>query len=164
MVSGALLTSTNGKKSDDEFYTRMEDIEEILKPFNLKDKEIYLCCDSEESNFVKYCKSKNLNYVNTSNDYKENESIFKNCDIIITNPPFSKWAEFFRYVLKFDKKFILFCPMLSLCNKEFIELNSNEKARIIYKVKDFIRPDGTKKSAAACVITNIMRRDTEWID
>lgn len=164
MVSGALLTSTNGKKTDDEFYTRMEDIEEILKSFNLKDKEIYLCCDSDKSNFVKYCESKNLNYINTSNDYKENESIFKNCDVIITNPPFSKWAEFFRYILKFNKKYILVCPALSLTNKEFIELNTDEKARIIYKVRDFIRPDGTKKSASAAVITNIMRRDTEWID
>lgn len=164
MVSGAFLTSTNGKKTDDEFYTRMEDIEEILKPFNLKDKQIYLCCDSEESNFVKYCESKNLNYINTSNDYKENESIFKNCDVIITNPPFSKWAEFFRYILKFDKKFIILCSTLSLSNKEFVELNTNEEARIIYKVRYFIRPDGTKKSASACVITNIMRRDTEWID
>ena len=164
MISGTLLTSRHGKKTDDEYYTRMEDVEEILKPFNLKDKEIYLCCDSEESNFVKYCKSKNLNYVNTSNDYKENENIFKNCDIIITNPPFSKWTEFFRYILKFNKKFIIFCPTLSLGNKDFVEHNSNEKARIIYEVKDFIRPDGTKKRACANVITNIMRRDTEWID
>ena len=164
MSSGAFLTSLNGKKPDDEFYTRMEDVEEILKPFNLKDKEIYLCCDSEKSNFVKYCKSKNLNYVNTSNDYKENESIFKNCDIIITNPPFSKWAEFFRYILKFNKKFIIFCSTFSLSDKEFVELNSNEKARIIKTIKYFIRPDGTKKVACASVITNIMRRDTEWID
>ena len=164
MANGGFITSKNGKKIDDEFYTRMEDVEEILKPFNLKDKEIYLCCDSEESNFVKYCESNNLNYINTSNDYKENESIFKNCDVIITNPPFSKWTEFFRYILKFNKKWIIFCPALSLSNKDFIELNSNEEARIIKCIKKFIRPDGTKKSACASVITNIMRRDTEWID
>ena len=90
MSRGLLHSSKNGKKTDDEYYTRMEDVETILKPFNLKGKQIYLCCDSEESNFVKYCESNNLNYINTLNDYKENESIFKNCDVIITNPPFSK--------------------------------------------------------------------------
>ena len=164
MSSGLLHSSKNGKKTDDEYYTRMEDVETILKPFTLKDKQIYLCCDSEESNFVKYCESNGLNYINTSNDYKENESIFKNCDVIITNPPFSKWAEFFRYILKFNKKFILVCPALSLTNKEFVELNTNEETRIIYRVKNFIRPDGTKKSATAAVITNIMRRDTKWTD
>lgn len=90
MANGAFISSHNGKRTDDEFYTRIEDIGEILEPFNLKDKQIYLCCDSEESNFVKYCESKNLNYINTSNDYRENEELFKKCDIIITNPPFSK--------------------------------------------------------------------------
>lgn len=90
MSSGLFFSSKNGKKTDDEYYTRMEDVEKILKPFNLKGKRVYMPCDDNRSNFSLYCYLNDINYLFTSDDYKNHEKQFNECDIIITNPPFSK--------------------------------------------------------------------------
>lgn len=119
---------------NDEFYTRMCDIEkEIPLHFeNLKNKTIYCCCDDFRiSNFVKYFKDhfieieiKKLiatNYDNGNGALKyvydgENETITElqgngdflsyectlikdnEADIIVTNPPFSKFKIFVQWL------------------------------------------------------------------
>lgn len=162
MVYGAFSSSCNGRITDDEFYTRREDIDNILKYYKLIDKKVYLCCDSDNSNYVKYCIDNKINYINTSDDYKNHEDLFNWSDVIITNPPFSKFAEFYRYIKKFNKKFIILCSTLSLANNELVKDCLNERLKVIDKVRYFIRPDGAKRSVNAVCITNIMNKDKEW--
>lgn len=117
---------------NDEFYTRMVDIEKEMPLHNFKDKAIYCCCDDYRiSNFIKYFKDhfvesgiKKLiatNYDNGDGAWKYvydgvNETITplegngdfmseectaikdNEADIIVTNPPFSKFKIFMQWL------------------------------------------------------------------
>lgn len=108
----------------DEYYTRYEHVKNIFERYipneELKDKIIYCPCDSDESNFVIYLKEhkddiqyKELIY--TSDDFNTHLDLFEKCDIIITNPPFSKIVkEFIPILNKVNKKFFIFGSMVSL--------------------------------------------------
>ena len=108
----------------DEYYTRYEHVKNIFERYipieELKDKIIYCPCDSDESNFVIYLKEhkdyiqyKELIY--TSDDFNTHLDLFEQCDIIITNPPFSKIIkEFIPILNKVNKKFFILGSMVSI--------------------------------------------------
>lgn len=105
------------KKKNDEFYTPYSMVESIVKVFKeelWKDQIIYCPCDAEWSNFPKYFKEhKELGYKdiwNTSDDFHTHTDLFEQCDIIITNPPFSIIRDWLDFIAKFNKKVIYVCP------------------------------------------------------
>ena len=105
------------KKKNDEFYTPYSMVESIVKAFKeelWKDQIIYCPCDAEWSNFPKYFKEhKELGYKdiwNTSDDFHTHRDLFEQCDIIITNPPFSIIRDWLDFIAKFNKKVISVCP------------------------------------------------------
>lgn len=108
----------NAKRvKDDEFYTPYEQFECWLKIClldKLENKIIYCPCDAEWSNFPKYFKEhKELGYKdiwNTSDDFHTHTDLFEQCDIIITNPPFSIIRDWLDFIAKFNKKVIYVCP------------------------------------------------------
>lgn len=114
----------NRERRYDEYYTRYEHVKNIIERYipieELKDKIIYCPCDSDESNFVIYLKEhkddiqyKELIY--TSDDYNNHLDLFEKCDIIITNPPFSKIIkEFIPILNKVNKKFFILGSMVTL--------------------------------------------------
>ena len=120
----------------DEYYTRYEHVKNIFERYipveELKDKIIYCPCDSDESNFVIYLKEhkddiqyKELIY--TSDDFNTHLDLFEKCDIIITNPPFSKIIkEFIPILNKVNKKFFILGSMISLW-RYWLLLNRNVK-------------------------------------
>lgn len=106
------------KKTSDEFYSTREFVEYCMsqiKPGTFKDKIVYMPADSDESEFVKYFKEfkNDIGYkelIYTSDDFFTHKDIFDKCDIVFTNPPFSKQSkqtEFFK-----------------TCNCEFILMNT----------------------------------------
>ena len=133
-------TSLNNAKQakNDEYYTRLEDIEKELEHYSpyLKDKKVYCNCDSEASMFWSYFTTNykrlglkgltathynpnstyRLDYINeqtiktnVSGDGSFNspisKAILKDCDIVITNPPFSLFRDFIDTIK--DKDFII---------------------------------------------------------
>ncbi len=145
------------EKKDDEYYTRLEDIERELKHYKgkFKDKVIFLNCDDPSwSNFWKYFynqfeylglkklisthyskkgksyalvafkeKGKVLSQeiaIESNGDFRAEDSLeyLRESDIIVTNPPFSLFTEFFRMLLNYKKKFIIIAPTTSLGNKD----------------------------------------------
>ena len=136
----------------DEYYTRYEHVKNIFERYipieELKDKIIYCPCDSDESNFVIYLKEhkddiqyKELIY--TSDDYNTHLDLFEKCDIIITNPPFSKIIkEFIPILNKVNKKFFILGSMVSIhsyalrlkINVKFVRVTSEDYF-------DFIMPE-----------------------
>lgn len=122
----------------DEYYTKYEHVKDMFDRYipheELKDKIIYCPCDSEKSNFVIYLKEykEDLGYkelIYTWDDYKTHIDLFEYCDIIITNPPFSKLV----------KEFI---PILNKVNKKFFILGSS--INILSYVKYFNNIDNIK--------------------
>lgn len=137
----------------DEYYTRYEHVKDLFERYipvdDLKDKIIYCPCDSDESNFVIYLKEhkEDLQYkelIYTWDDYNTHLDLFEKCDIIITNPPFSKLIkEFIPILNKVNKKFFILGSLISLPNyyNKF-----NDKDNIKYVRPDmyfnFMMPEG----------------------
>ena len=116
MSSLKALQEAKNKKND-EYYTPYSMVESIVKAFKeelWKDQIIYCPCDAEWSNFPKYFKEhKELGYKdiwNTSDDFHTHTDLFEQCDIIITNPPFSIIRDWLDFIAKFNKKVIYVCP------------------------------------------------------
>jgi|GEM_PF-2392340 len=96
------------KHNSDEYYTPRRVVEEMInfiKPEYLRNKIIYLPCDSEDSYFTIVFKEwkdkigyKELIY--TCDDFRTHEDLFRKADFVITNPPFSLNAQFFTMLQK----------------------------------------------------------------
>lgn len=134
-----LLSAKIAKR--DEFYTSYEEIELELKhylPF-LKDKIIYSNCDSQNSNFVKYFENnkeligyKDFYYTyfdpetgEGSFDSENSKKLLELCDVVITNPPFSKFISFIDLLMKYNKKFLVIGDQNALSGRLISELASN---------------------------------------
>ena len=135
----------------DEYYTKYEHVEDIFDRYipydKLKDKIIYCPCDSDKSNFVIYLKEHkdDLQYkelIYTSDDYNTHLDLFEYCDVIITNPPFSKLVkEFIPILNKVNKKFFILGSLVSLCS--YFENFEDKTIKYVRSDKyfDFIIPE-----------------------
>lgn len=131
------------KEKNDEFYTQLSDIERELKNYepHFKDKVVYCNCDSPSSNFVKYFEQnkdilgiKEFYYSwydkNTGNgDFRSPESIeiLKECDIVVTNPPFSLFREFVDILETYNKQYLVIGSMNAITYKEIFKLIKEDK-------------------------------------
>ena len=174
-------TSTNKnfhearRVKNDEFYTRLVDIENELSHYrdHFKNKIVYCNCDDPyRSNFVQYfalnfkflglkqlvatCykhpdiddsqfenvadrpikwvyngeQIEGQNYPDLSKaivtnlecdgDFRSEEclDVLKECDIVVTNPPFSLFREFVDTIFKYDKQFLIIGNQLAIQYKE----------------------------------------------
>lgn len=70
---------------------------------------------------------------------------YSNYDVVITNPPFSQFAELIRILIGSNVKFLVVGPQNALTLKEIIEFFQEDKIRIgyHYHLSGFRRPDGT---------------------
>ena len=162
-------TNLNIAKSanNDEFYTRIEDIEKELKYYKdfFKGKIVYCNCDRADgenrSNFFVYfvenfkefglkrliCISynkggkgrlciyngdTNLNNIidmDGDGDFRSEECIkwLEECDVVVTNPPFSLFRDFVAQLVKYDKKFLVVGNMNAITFKEIFPLIKENK-------------------------------------
>ena len=161
------------KNAYDEYYTTKEHVEYLFDKYIpkecLKDKIVYSFCDSEESEFVKYIKSHKdelqyKEYIYTSDDYNTHYDLFEKCDIIITNPPFSKLVkEIIPILNRCKKQFFIFGSIPSVHNYYRLFEDKNIKYIIIPRTnpdrtigEQYNCPDITKqKGIPTLYITNI---------
>ena len=162
-------TNLNIAKSakNDEFYTRIEDIEKELKYYKdfFKGKVVYCNCDRADgenrSNFFVYfvenfkefglkrliCTSynkggkgrlciyndnTNLNNIidmDGDGDFRSEECIkwLEECDVVVTNPPFSLFRDFVAQLVKYGKKFLIIGNMNAITFKEIFPLIKENK-------------------------------------
>lgn len=152
-----ILEKFNDAKNGDEFYTRLEDIERGLKPFDFTNKIVYCNCDNPEfSNFYKFFKTnfdklklKKL-YVTYYSDhpklyiitkdgeqildiksgrFQDNVDILKKVDIIVTNPPYSDDMpiELIDLCLSNHKDFIIVGPLHLAIKRKMFNYLKNEQ-------------------------------------
>ena len=104
-----------------------------------------------------------------SGGFSDREGIrqLKECDIVITNPPFSRLREFIKLMMASGKKFIIIGNLNAVGYKEIFPLIEGGKmwlgsARPNGK---FIRPDGSEASASSYWFTNIPhdRREKDFL-
>ena len=131
----------------DEYYTSYEDVERELVHYKpeFKGKSVYCNCDGEESAFWRFFKNEFHTFglklltatgiggeklVFDGADVKrskledgryqsdECKAILADCDILVTNPPFGLWRDYFDLVIKSGKSFILLGSLGCLTIKE----------------------------------------------
>jgi len=176
----------NYDKNGDEFYTQESDIKKILHEYNFKNKVVYCNCDNPEfSSFWKvfYDNFKSLElkklmatyysddpyfYEYNGEDIKktkiesgrfqDNVNYIKECDIVVTNPPFSDNMpiELTKILLDSKVDFIFVGPLHLLTNKEFFGYLKDHKVQAMkHNINKFKRPSGGFKNAPCCWWTNL---------
>lgn len=166
------------KAKNDEFYTRLEDIEKELCHYreHFKDKIVLCNCDDpRESKFFTYFSlnfeflglkrlicigykenghgvkyvydgDKNKNGVVDSEeievvelegngDFRNRETIeiLKECDVVVTNPPFSLFREYVAQLMEYNKKFLIIGNMNAITYKEVFPLIKENKIWLGFK-------------------------------
>ena len=184
-------------QKNDEFYTRLEDVEAELSQYTqyFKDKIIYLPCDNSNSAFWLYFQNNfdiiqpkkilastkaepygtidmlvnGQHYTSTLDDdgdfvlSEHCQRLIDECDIIITNPPFSKFRSFLTKILENQKKFLIIGNQNAFAYKEvFPYLKSGEIRTGYNMVKKFIQFDGSiKQFGNICWFTNLPTTKSE---
>ena len=113
------------RAKDDEFYTPFNVVADELDNYNFHGQRVFCPCDNEKSAFVQYFKLKNIDVqwrsytppTDLLGDVVKKRGVFETdeefdkgvaaCDVIVTNPPFSKWRSFFDTVIASGKKFLI---------------------------------------------------------
>lgn len=177
---------------NDEFYTRLEDIEEEISMHEdyvrqFEGKTVLCNCDDPEwSNFFlffrlhfKQLKLKKvifthyeidgspsyklewsgdylgydtLNLIKTplegNGDFRSPEcvALLDECDVVVTNPPFSLLREFIGLIIDHKKDMVIIANEVQCTSKEIFPLFQSGKLNFGYNhVKEFKIPDGTTK-------------------
>lgn len=84
--------------------------------------------------------------------------LLQEADIVVTNPPFSLFREFVKWLVDADKKFITLANMNAITYKEFFPLIKDGKVwqGNVSGVKEYLRPDYTyEKLGNTCWFTNV---------
>ena len=176
----------NDAKNGDEFYTKENDIRKVLGEYNFKGKTVYCNCDNPEfSNFWKIFYNdfnklglkkliatyysddpylyeydgKNIKKTKIdSGRFQDNVRYMKECDIVVTNPPFSEGmpTELAQMLLDAKIDFMFVGPLHLITNNTFFELIKDEKIFALEQsINSFKRPSGKDKNAPCCWWTNM---------
>lgn len=79
-------------------------------------------------------------------DSRESREALAACDIVITNPPFSRFREFVNLILSYKKDFLIIGSKNVIACKEFFPLIMSGKVHIgNFNVSTFKQSDGTEK-------------------
>ena len=82
-------------------------------------------------------------------DFRSPECIelLEECDVVVTNPPFSMARAYIAQLMEYGKQFIIINNMNSITYKEIFPLLKDNRMWIGYtNPKQFLQPDGTLKS------------------
>lgn len=81
-------------------------------------------------------------------DFRNQEclNLLDECDIVVTNPPFSLFREYVAVLMEHEKKFLIIGNMNAITYKEFFPLLKDDEVWIgCTNVKEFLQPDGSIK-------------------
>lgn len=153
-------------RQDNEFYTLYSSVEYVfnnvegLKEY-VKDKILYLPCDTEESNIYKYLINNKeelhiKEILRTSDDYYKHHDLYRKADIVITNPPFTKICKWILFLYEMNKEFIIWAPFTVFIYKSLSYYVIKDQLKCICQnskeLNYFERPDGSIKQAGRTII------------
>ena len=87
-------------------------------------------------------------------DFRSKECIelLKECDIVVTNPPFSLFREFVELIMEYDKKFLIIGNLNAITYKELFKLIKENKLWLGYSIhsgdREFMVPSDYPLNAA----------------
>lgn len=108
----SMLKKTGNNIQSDECYTPIEGIEPIL-PYLDKSKIYYDCTSGISSSIVDYLNNNGYKCLSSGDrDFLKDD--IPECDVILTNPPYSKKDKFIERCYELNKPFGLLLPVSSL--------------------------------------------------
>ena len=158
-------------RQDNESYTLYSSVEYVfnnvdgLKEY-VKDKIIYLPCDTEDSNIYKYLinnkeELKIKEILHTSDDYYMHHDLYRKADIVITNTPFTKICKWILFLYEMNKEFIIWAPFTVFQFASLSKYIINDELKVICygtEISNFLRPDGSiKYVGTTIIISNIQK-------
>lgn len=116
------LTSTHYSEECPQTY-RMDMFKEVPQSYN--DRETFMTLEETGIELP-------LGYItplNSNGDFRNEESIeiLKECDIVVTNPPFSLFREYVNQLIKYNKSFIIIGNKTAITYKEIYTLLKENK-------------------------------------
>lgn len=156
-------------RQDNEFYTLYSSVEYVfnnvdgLKEY-VKDKILYLPCDTEDSNIYKYLINNKeelqiKEILRTSDDYYKHHDLYRKADIVITNPPFTKISKWILFLYEMNKEFIIWAPFTVFLFASLSKYIINDELKVICygtEISNFLRPDGKiKRATDTYILSNI---------
>ena len=150
------------------FYTNFEHLElkKLISTHYESDKTSYkLECYKNEEGIL----TVNKLPLEMNGDFRSPESIelLKECDIVITNPPFSLFREYVSQLITYEKKFLIIGNYNAVTYKETFPLIKDNKIWLgMNYPKEFTQPDGSiKKFGNIAWFTNLpnKKRNEELI-
>jgi len=94
---------------------------------------------------------------NGSYDSEECIEFLKECDVVVTNPPFSLFRDYVKQLMDYNKKFLIIGSQNAITYKEiFPYIKNNQLWLGMNWVKEFIQPNKEiKKFGNICWFTNV---------
>lgn len=82
--------------------------------------------------------SGNVGYLKGNGDFRSKECIdyLKESDVVVTNPPFSKFIDLFQLINKYNKQYLLISNQNAITYKEIFPYIKDNKARVGYHFGD----------------------------
>lgn len=121
---------------------------------NDSDKAIYLEYEGDKNkNKVPDLDEIGIHHLKQDGDFRNDEciEILKQCDIVVTNPPFSLFREYIAQLMKYKKKFIIIGNQNAITYKEIFKLLKTNKlwlgnhvGDMKFKVPDYYEPRNTR--------------------
>lgn len=95
-------------------------------------------------------------------DFRSDEAVelLKECDIVVTNPPFSEFISFIDLIMKHKKKFLVIGNSNTMITKNIFQyIKDNQMWLGINPVKRFLQPDNSiKEFGNICWFTNLSHK------
>lgn len=114
---------------------------------------------NDQKIFKKLLDDGKIKQLNGDGDFRSQESInhLISSDIVVTNPPFSKFIELFSLITKYNKKYLLICNQNAITYKEIFPYIKKNLARVGYHFGEmaFRVPDDTEPRKTRFWIDNL---------
>lgn len=137
----------------------------IATCYKNQNSELFSDHKSEEAVYLVYTGDKNgdnipnpeeigIKKLKGDGDFRSKECIelLKECDLVVTNPPFSLFREFVEQIMEYDKKFLIIGNLNAITYKELFKLIKENKLWLGYSIhsgdREFMVPSDYPLNAA----------------
>lgn len=154
-----------------EYYTSKNLVQYLFNSIpegKLQGKNIYCPCDSEQSEFVKFLQDeenkKKYGYVSfayTSDDWHTHDDLFEQCDVVVTNPPFTGIRKFIDYLYEKQKDFVIVAP-LSVTQYQSHPIRLYGLFSSGKPIQDFMTDNGEERSVNNIILASNFQLNFQW--
>lgn len=149
------MSGPKSRGRGDEFYTLAADVSRILTPMlpSLDGRRVVCPCDGEDSAWVEFLRNHEINVDWAAGDFEAVD--FDAYDAVITNPPFSRTADFVRKCVGSTADFVVVIHRMSIDKPFVLDALNTRRAQMRYGSVEFRRPSGRRRRVGTAVLSTV---------